>query len=65
MQRRASSSCSAFERDFIDEWLKRAEAKRTALEKKMFEANRYLWAVEQDSHTQIEDRIAPGIDGSK
>ena len=63
MQRRASSSCSSYERDFIDEWLKRAEAKRAALEKKMFESNRYLWAVEQDSHTKIEDRIAPGPDG--
>jgi hypothetical protein len=65
MQRRISSDCSAYERDFIDEWLKRAEAKRTALEKKLFEANRYLWAVEQDSQTKITDRIAPGPDGSK
>jgi hypothetical protein len=65
MQRRIASDCSAYERDFIDEWLKRAEGKRKALEAKLFNANRYLWAVEQDSHTKIEDRIAPGLDGSR
>jgi hypothetical protein len=65
MQRRRDSDCSAYERDFIDAWLARAEGKRKALEAKLFNANRYLWAVEQDSHTKIEDRIAPGPDGSK
>lgn len=57
MQRRASKDCSVFERDAIDIWLSRAEAKRTALEKKLFDANHYLWAVEQDSKTKIEDQI--------
>ena len=65
MRRRQDPDCSPFERDAIDYWVSQRERKATELEKKLFAANRYLWAVEQDSQTKIEDRIAPGPDGSR
>jgi hypothetical protein len=57
MQRRSSSSCTPYERDCIDAWLKQGEQKRRAFEKRMYEKNHFLWALNYDSGTKIEDRI--------
>ena len=56
-QRMASGSCSAFERDFIRNWLDMNEEKRKKYNQRFTEYQSYLWAREQDSGTTVEDRM--------
>ena len=55
--RMVSSSTSAFERDFILEYLKMREDKRPKYQDALTQHNYYLWAREQDSGTKVDDRM--------
>ena len=57
-QRMASSSCTPYERDFIDLWLRMQEEKRTKYTQRWTEYQDYLWIREMDSRTKVEDRMA-------
>ncbi len=52
-----SSSCSNWERDFIKLWLQLSDEKRAKYEQRYTETVSYLWAMEQDSGTKVEDRM--------
>lgn len=56
-QRMASSDCDPWERDFIRYWLQNREDKQTEFMQRFQERNQYLWAAEQDSKTQVSDRM--------
>lgn len=56
-QRMTSSDCKPFERDFIQIWLDLDDEKKKKYEQRWREYNSYIWALEQDSGTKIEDRI--------
>lgn len=56
-QRMASSSCSAYEREFIELWLQLREDKRKQFTQRFTEHNDYLWAREMDARTRVEDRM--------
>lgn len=56
-QRMTSSTCTPFERDFIDAYLRMREDRRGVYQQRWTEAQMYLWAREQDSGTKIEDRM--------
>lgn len=56
-QRMASSSCSPWERDFIQHWLLLREAKQDEYTKRFTERNMYLQALEFDENHKIEDRM--------
>ncbi len=57
-QRMISSSCSAFERDFIKLYLQlRDDSKRRKYAEILRQHQDYLWASAMDSSTKIEDRM--------
>lgn len=56
-QRMTSADCKPFERDFIGLWLDMQEEKRVKYTQRWREYNDYIWAVEQDSGTKVEDRM--------
>ena len=56
-QRMASSDCSQWERDFIELWLQLAPEKRAKYEQRFMERQSYLWALQQDSGTKVDDRM--------
>jgi hypothetical protein len=56
-QRMASSDCDPWEREFIQNWLQLREDKRKGYRARFEERNQYLWAVEMDSRTRVEDRM--------
>lgn len=56
-QRMASSSCSAYEREFLQLWLQLREDKRERFESEFKVRNMYLQAVEFDSNHKMEDRM--------
>ncbi len=56
-QRMASSSCSAFEREFIDLWLRQTESKQKEYTQRFTERNMYIHALEFDSKTTATDRM--------
>lgn len=56
-QRMASSSCSAWERDFIKYWLELTDSKQEEYTQRFTERNMYLQAVEFNSNHKIEDRM--------
>lgn len=53
----SSADCSPFERDFIALWLQLNETKRREYEQRWNEHHAYLWAIEQDAGTKVEDRM--------
>jgi len=53
----ASAACSPWERDFIGLWLQLNETKRREFEKRWDEHQAYLWSIENDAGTKIEDRM--------
>jgi hypothetical protein len=55
--RMVSSSTSAFERDFIELYLKLREEKRAKHRQRWLERTSYLWAREQNSSTIPQDRM--------
>jgi hypothetical protein len=55
--RMTSADCKPFERDFIRYWLEMQEEKRTKYTQRWREYNDYIWALEQDSGTKVEDRM--------
>lgn len=57
-QRMASSSTSAYEREFIHLWLEMQDARRDKYTQRWLERQTYLWALEQDAGTKVEDRMA-------
>lgn len=56
-QRMMSSSCSAYERDFIELWLNMREEKQDQYTQRFTERNMYIHALEFDSSSKPEDRI--------
>ena len=52
-----SAACSPFEREFITLWLQLNETKRREYEQRWAERQAYLWAIENDAGTKIEDRM--------
>lgn len=56
-QRMVSADCSAFERDFIEAWLRIREEKRKQFTDVWNQRNMYLWAREMDESTKVEDRM--------
>jgi len=56
-QRMASSSCTPYERDFINYWLQMDSEKRKQFTQRFRERNAYIWAREFDSSTRVEDRM--------
>jgi len=60
--RMVSSSTSAFERDFIREYLKMRDEKRPKYQNALTEHNYYIFAREMNTGTRVEDRM-PTQDG--
>lgn len=56
-QRMASSDCDPWERDFIKLWMDLGETKRKEYVQRYTERNNFLWAVQMDSKTRVEDRM--------
>lgn len=56
-QRMVSSSCTPYERDFINLWLQMDDEKRKKYTQRFTERNMYLWAREMGSQTKVEDRM--------
>ena len=56
-QRMISADCKPFERDFIKEWLLLSEEKQKKYEQVWDQGTHYLWSLEMDSGTKVEDRI--------
>ena len=56
-QRMASSSCSAYEREFISLWLGLTESKQKEYTQRFTERNMYIHALEFDSSTKVQDRM--------
>jgi hypothetical protein len=56
-QRMASSDCTPWERDFIAAYLDLNEEKRKKYDHVWKAHHDYLWAIEQDANTKIEDRM--------
>lgn len=56
-QRMASSSCSAYEREFIRLWLEMTEEKQKQYTQRFSERNMYLQALEFDNNHHMEDRM--------
>jgi hypothetical protein len=63
-QRMASSDCSPWERDFIAAYLDLSEEKRKKYEGVWDQHHAYLWALEMDAKTKIEDRM-PSQEGDR
>ena len=59
-QRMASKDCDPWERDFLAAWLDLRESKRDEYVKRFTERNLYLFAVEMDGKTRVEDRMGDG-----
>lgn len=59
-QRMISSDCSAYEREFIQLWLQLDEEKRKKYTQRFTERNMYLFGLEMDSGTRVEDRMGEG-----
>jgi hypothetical protein len=55
--RLVSSSTSAYEKEFIRCWMALSESKRDKYAQRLKEHNDYLWALQMDSGTKIEDRM--------
>lgn len=55
--RMTGGQCSNYERDFCRYFLKMRGDKRDHYEKVWDQRNNYLWAVEMDSGTKVEDRM--------
>lgn len=56
-QRMQSSSCTPYEREFIQLWLAMDEDKRKVFTQRWTERNDYIWAREFNSKSKIEDRM--------
>ena len=56
-QRMCSSSCSAYEREFISLWLGMEEEKRKKYTQRWSERVGYIWSREMDAKTKVEDRM--------
>jgi hypothetical protein len=56
-QRMASSDCEPWERDFISIYLDLNEEKRKQYLQRFTERNNYLWGLQMDSKSKIEDRM--------
>jgi hypothetical protein len=55
--RLVSSSTSAYEKEFIRCWMALSESKRDKYAQRLKEHNDYLWALQMDSGTKLEDRM--------
>jgi hypothetical protein len=55
--RRREADCPGFEREWIDAVLARGEQKRKRFIEKMYGGQSYLWALEMDDKSKVEDRI--------
>jgi hypothetical protein len=55
-----SSSCSAYEREFISLWLGMEEEKRKKYTQRWSERVGYIWSREMDAKTKVEDRMGDG-----
>ena len=55
--RLVSSSTSEFEKEFIRGWTLLSESKRDKYAQRLKEHNDYLWALQMDSGTKLEDRM--------
>jgi hypothetical protein len=55
--RMASGDCTPYERDFIQLWFQLSPEKRKKYEQRFHEHQSYLWSVEMDAGTKVEDRM--------
>ena len=63
-RRMTSAACGAWERDFIEAYLQLNEEKRSKYEAIWEQRQAYLWSLEQDANTKVEDRM-PSQPGDK